>query len=54
MSKRWLCVIVGHKYVPARYRGSGDEGGRYLFCTRCGREKDVSRGPTQHGPGAVG
>ena len=54
MSKRWLCVIIGHKYVGAPYEGSGDAGGRYLLCTRCGHEKDVSHGPTQRGPGPMG
>lgn len=40
MSKRWICRIIGHRYVRTRYPGSGDDGGYYLVCKRCGNQRD--------------
>ena len=48
VSKRWICRILGHKYVRTPSAGSGGEG-RDLRCQRCGRGKDSFTS----GPGAA-
>lgn len=36
-SKRWVCRMIGHRERRFPYPGSGDSGGYYLLCGRCGR-----------------
>jgi len=42
VSRRWLCRLVGHRFVDLPARGSGDhKGGRFVLCRRCQEQREV-------------
>ena len=48
MSKRWICMIVRHRYKverPKPSRFEDDERGRVVRCQRCGHEKSMDGTP---------
>jgi hypothetical protein len=52
MSRRWLCWLLGHRFVELPARGSGDhKGGRYVQCRRCQEQREVMRDPGMFGAG---
>lgn len=44
MSRRWVCLVVGHRYRRVRYPGSDAPDGWYLHCDRCQHERDEPPG----------
>lgn len=55
MSKRWICRMVRHRYVPVPLPNSGDDGGFLLRCARCAHEKpEPDRGPASNWGGGLG